>query len=79
MPAGWRRCASCGCRRAIGARYTLREGPLAEVLFAHTADMAALEAALAPYSSGTLVWKQWLSPRGRPLAKRPEASAKLRA
>jgi uncharacterized protein YciI len=46
----------------VGAWYTLREGPLAEVLFARSTDTAALEAALAPHSSGAMVWKQWLSP-----------------
>lgn len=46
----------------FGAWYTLRDGPVAEVLFARTTDSASLEAALAPHSSGAMVWKQWLSP-----------------
>jgi len=46
----------------VGAWYTLREGPVAEVLFARSTATAALEAALAPHSSGAMVWKQWLSP-----------------
>ena len=46
----------------FGAWYTLREGPVADVLFARTTDSAALQAALAPHSSGAVVWRQWLSP-----------------
>jgi uncharacterized protein YciI len=46
----------------VGAWYTLKDGPVADVLFARSTDTAALEAALAPHSSGALVWKQWLSP-----------------
>lgn len=46
----------------VGAWYTLKDGPVAEVLFARSTDSAALEAALAPHSSGAMVWRQWLSP-----------------
>lgn len=46
----------------FSAWYTLNEGPLADVLFSRTTDTAALQAALAPHSSGALVWRQWISP-----------------
>lgn len=55
-------------RGTVGAWYTLRDGPVAEVLFARTTDTAALQAACAGYpglgaDGATLsVWGQWLSP-----------------
>lgn len=55
-------------RGVVGAWYTLKTGPVAEVLFARTTDSAALEAAFAAYpglgqDGATLaVWGQWLSP-----------------
>jgi len=53
-------------RGTVGAWYTLRGGPVAEVLFARTTDSAALQAAFSGYpgpgADGVAVWGQWLSP-----------------
>ncbi len=48
----------------FGAWYSLREGPLAEVLFARSTDSDALHAALAglPAAGAVQVWSQWLAP-----------------
>lgn len=51
-------------RGAVGAWYTLHEGPVAEVLFARTTDTAALQSVFAglPGGGAVAVWGQWLSP-----------------
>ncbi|MBA4178176.1 MAG: hypothetical protein C0505_16715 [Leptothrix sp. (in: Bacteria)] len=51
-------------RGAVGAWYTLHEGPVAEVLFVRSTDNAALQAAFSglPGGGDVLVWGQWLSP-----------------
>jgi uncharacterized protein YciI len=48
----------------FGAWYSLREGPLAEVLFARTTDSNTLRAAVAglPAAGAVQIWSQWLSP-----------------
>lgn len=68
--AGARRAALQGLldRGVVGAWYTLKTGPVAEVLFARTTDSAALQAAFAAYPGlgqdgvSLAVWNQWLSP-----------------
>lgn len=55
-------------RGTVGAWYTLRSGPVAEVLFAKTTDNAALQSAFSGYPGQgaegvtVAVWGQWLSP-----------------
>jgi len=47
---------------AVGARYALTEGPIAEVLFARAENQTALEKVLAD-DGGLTVWQQWIGKR----------------
>lgn len=47
---------------AVGARYALTEGPIAEVLFARAEHQTALEKVLAD-DGGLMVWQQWIGKR----------------